>query len=270
MKISIVTINYNNLKGLQVTTTSVLGQTYPNKEMIVIDGGSTDGSAEFIANNKDSFVYSVSEKDNGIYNAMNKGVLHASGDYVIFMNSGDCFFDDKVLEEVFGESNYSSDIIYGSTLCRTAPGMAFLRKPHTLEVMKNNHISALCHQSTFIRTALMKEVGYDESYKLLGDYVFFYKCYEQGRSFQEVNKIISVYDTFGASSNPHNRWQSYNEQCRLHGMQPRKYKYNLMLFKNFIKNGVKAILPLSIKRKLGGLPNGNMPISPISTFKQLS
>ena len=269
MKISIITINFNNLQGLKETSKSVLSQTYADKELIVIDGGSTDVSAEYIRNHKEAFAYSVSEKDKGIYNAMNKGVSHAAGDYVIFMNSGDRFFNSDVLKDVFDGKEISSDIVYGCTLCSPEAGKAFLRIPHALDVMQKNRISAICHQSAFIRCSLMKEVGYDEHYKLLGDYAFFYHCYQHGRSFQEVNKIISIYDTIGASSNPKNRCQTYKETCMIHGLTPNRCVFYYKMLISGIKNRVKEILPSSIRRKLTRLPNGNMPVLPIESYKQL-
>lgn len=269
MKISIITINFNNISGLKETTASVLGQSYLDKEMIVIDGGSTDGSAEYINSHKDSFVYSVSEKDKGIYNAMNKGVKQATGDYVIFMNSGDRFFNSDVLRDVFEGKEISSDIVYGCTLCSPEPGKAFLRRPHALNVMQKYRISAMCHQSAFIKCSLMKEIGYDERYKLLGDYAFFYYCYLHECSFQEINKIIAIYDTIGASSNPKNRWQSYKETCMIHGQTPNRCAFYTKMLKASINKKVKEILPASIRGKLMRLPNGNMPVLPIESFKQL-
>lgn len=90
MKISIITINYNNIEGLKQTVESVLSQTYIDKEYIVIDGGSKDGAVDFLKS-QNKITYWVSEKDGGLYNAMNKGIRKLSGDYVIFMNSGDVF-----------------------------------------------------------------------------------------------------------------------------------------------------------------------------------
>lgn len=269
MKISIVTINYNNLLGLKETIASVIGQSYPQKELIVIDGGSTDGSAEYIYSHKESLAYFVSEKDNGIYNAMNKGVAHTTGDYVIFMNSGDSFFNRDVLKDVFEGKEISSDIVYGSTLCRTEPGKAFLRRPHSLDVMQKYRVSAMCHQSAFIKCSLIKELGYDERFRLLGDYAFFYYCYRQGYAFQEINKIISIYDTIGVSSNPKNRWQTYIETCMIHGRKPKRFIFLLKKINLSIKEALKRVLPQSIRVKLTRLPNGNMPITPIDSFEQL-
>ena len=91
MKYSIITINYNHIEGLKRTIDSVISQTSSNYEYIIIDGGSTDGSVNIIKEYKEHLVYWISEKDNGVYHAMNKGVAQAQGDYCIFMNSGDCF-----------------------------------------------------------------------------------------------------------------------------------------------------------------------------------
>ena len=269
MRISIITINFNNLQGLKETVTSVIEQTYGNKEMIVIDGGSTDGSAEYINVNKDKFSYSVSEKDNGIYNAMNKGVLHASADYVIFMNSGDVFFNKDVISDVFNNVDNNYDIIYGSTLCRTSNNLAWLRRPHNLSVMKTNRISAICHQSAFIRAKLMKAVGYDERYRILADYDFFYKCYQNGCSFHEVNKIVSVYDITGVSASPKSRHLSYIEQCLIHGIQPSELEYIKRQFIGKVKQIIRNVLPLSIKQKYQRLPNSYQEQHPLSYFKQM-
>lgn len=267
MKISIVTINFNNLKGLKETISSVAGQKYDNKEIIVIDGGSTDGSAEYISQNKSLFVFSVSEKDKGIYNAMNKGVSHATGDYVIFMNSGDCFFDDNVIKDVFNSSS-DADIIYGCTLCRTSNDRAWLRRPHALNVMETNHISAICHQSAFIKTSLMQSIGYDERLRILADYDFFCKCYRNGVSFQEVNKIISVYDFTGISASPKSRRQSYVEMCLIHGEKPSDFKYRKHQLIGKVKRFIRSVLPLSINRRFQRLPNGYQEQHPLSYYKQ--
>ena len=200
---------------------------------------------------------------------MNKGVNQATGDYVIFMNSGDCFFNCDVLKDVFEGEEITSDIVYGCTLCSPEPGKAFLRRPHALDVMQNYRISAMCHQSAFIKCSLMKEIGYDERYKLLGDYAFFYYCYQHGCSFLEVNKIISIYDTIGASSNPKNRWQSYKETCMIHGLKPNHIVFYTKILKTCIGKTIKDVLPARIRVKLTRLPNGNMLVWPIDIFKQL-
>ena len=115
MKLSIITINYNNLEGLKKTYESVVCQTWTDYEWIIIDGGSTDGSREFIEEHQDKFAYWCSEPDKGVYNAMNKGIAKAQGEYLNFMNSGDRFYDHQTLNEVFS-SGFQEDILYGNEL----------------------------------------------------------------------------------------------------------------------------------------------------------
>ena len=112
MLVSVITINYNNCRGLHQTILSVVHQEYQNFEFIVIDGGSTDGSLDVIKDYSENITFWVSEKDRGIYHAMNKGVAQAHGDYCLFMNSGDCFYDKDVLGRVVNSSAIE-DIIVG-------------------------------------------------------------------------------------------------------------------------------------------------------------
>ena len=112
MKLSIITINLNNRDGLQKTIDSVVSQTFRDFEWIVIDGGSTDGSKELIEQYADHFSYWVSEPDKGIYNAMNKGIKVAKGEYLQFLNSGDWLVDEKALERCFWHES-KADIAYG-------------------------------------------------------------------------------------------------------------------------------------------------------------
>ena len=99
MKYSIITVNLNNARGLEDTIQSVVNQTCRDYEFLIIDGGSSDNSTSIIEHYKNQIDYWISEPDNGIFNAMNKGIIASKGDYLIFMNSGDCFYNEKVLEE---------------------------------------------------------------------------------------------------------------------------------------------------------------------------
>ena len=115
MTLSIITINFNNVAGLKRTVDSVLHQTADDFEYIIIDGASTDGSREFIESCSSKLAYWVSEKDNGVYHAMNKGIGHARGDYLLFLNSGDYLNDAEVLARVFNRP-LQEDIIYGDII----------------------------------------------------------------------------------------------------------------------------------------------------------
>ena len=131
MKYSIITINYNNADGLRRTIESVVSQTYADYEYLIIDGGSTDGSVNAIKEYEDKISYWVSEKDGGIYNAMNKGVKVAHGEYLIFMDSGDVFYNDRVLENIESFQK-TDDIIVGRVL--TSEGQEFMHQPQQLKM----------------------------------------------------------------------------------------------------------------------------------------
>ena len=115
-KISIISINYNNKEGLRKTVESVVNQTYKNFEYIVIDGGSTDDSTDILDEYHEKINYIVSEPDSGIYNAMNKGIKVAKGDYLLFLNSGDCLIDQFVIQKVITELNDKISIYYGNLI----------------------------------------------------------------------------------------------------------------------------------------------------------
>lgn len=265
MKISVITINYNNLAGLEETFSSVVNQSYSDKEYILVDGGSTDGSKEFIEANADKLTYWVSEKDNGLYNAMNKGIQKSIGDYLIFMNSGDIFFNRDVLSEVFIKE-HTADILCGSTIYKYQQGGA-LRKPRPLNVME--YELPFCHQSCFIKGALMRNSLYDESYRFIADYAFFYRCYKEGKSFELVPKIVSIYDTTGVSADPKRAWIIYNEKCRVLNTRPSTMSYMMQQTKRSIKKTLKSLMPSVLIDFAKHRPVGSNEVCPIETFQQL-
>jgi glycosyltransferase involved in cell wall biosynthesis len=200
-KISIITINYNDKKGLEKTIKSVFNQTFRDFEFIVIDGGSTDGGKEILEQNSDKIDYWVSESDNGIFNAMNKGIKVAIGEFLIFMNSGDTFFNEKVLEQMEKDLIDDYDIYYGdyyrvnnnSTKKRTFPeklSFSFF------------YSRSLSHQSTFIRRKLFFDIFlYNEEYKIASDWEFFiYAICKKNVPYKYINLPISKFDFTGISS----------------------------------------------------------------------
>ena len=197
MRYSIITINYNNSEGLKRTIKSVISQTSKDFEYIIIDGGSTDGSLEVIKRNQEHITYWVSEKDNGIYHAMNKGVAQAHGDYCVFMNSGDCFHSPDVLDKIV---SYQEDIICGKMIKGDNPLPSGHNKPtiSLVDLMRGS----LPHQAMFIKRELLLKHPYDEKYKILSDWKF---CIEtivfNNCSFCNVDVIVADYDTSGISSN---------------------------------------------------------------------
>lgn len=196
MKVSVITINYNNKVGLEKTINSVLSQSAEAIEYIVIDGASSDGSVEIIKEFSDSIDFWVSEKDTGIYNAMNKGISQATGGYCIFMNSGDVFFDANVLEKVMPELDGTA-IINGDTLY---PSGRYDASPDdvSLSFFMN---STIIHQSTFIRTDLLKDNNYDEKYRIVSDWKFWVEeLIVKGVSYKNIHIPVSIFDENGIGS----------------------------------------------------------------------
>ena len=196
--ITIVTINLNNKEGLKKTIESVINQSFFNKiEYVIIDGGSTDGSKEVIEQYQDMLVYWCSEPDGGIFPAMNKSIEHINGEYVLFLNSGDILNNNNVIERVYGELD--KDIVYGNEYkVNNRRTLATYPDKLTEAFFKK---SALPHQSTFIRAELLKQRGYSEKWKVLGDWSWLReRIMVDGVSYKHLKFPISDYDLNGFST----------------------------------------------------------------------
>ena len=202
MKISIITINYNNLPGLKKTRESVVSQTNKEYEWVVIDGGSDDGSKEYIQEHIDEMSYWCSEKDNGVYNAMNKGIAAAQGDYFLFLNSGDYFVDKNVLQRVKDcwHQFEGLDIVYGDAFFCKGEEEHEEHYPEYFSLYDYWRIYTMCHQATFIRAALLREKGYDESFRIVADFKRWIEWKLEGRSFCHMPVTICRYQLDGISS----------------------------------------------------------------------
>ena len=200
MKVSIITINFNNAAGLEKTIASVVNQTYPNIEYLVIDGGSDDGSELIAQKYIDNIAYFITEKDNGIYHAMNKGIAVATGDYVLFLNSGDCLIESEVIEKVVKES-LIGDIVYGDLLLFDDVKEWVWKSPDTLTFEHFYH-NTIPHPSTFINRQLFEKVGYyDEKLQVVSDWKFFLLAFARFNcSYKHVPITISTYGFDGISS----------------------------------------------------------------------
>lgn len=168
MKYSIITINFNNCEGLRKTIESVIHQTFSDYEYIIIDGGSTDGSVEVIKHYADKITYWVSEPDKGIYNAMNKGILKAKGEYLNFMNSGDYFYNNEVLMKV--EPFLMADIIQGRLYNKAT--QKFTQIYFNKITMRFFYEAAFDHQACFFNKNLFNNSLYNENYKIASDWLF--------------------------------------------------------------------------------------------------
>ena len=195
--LSIITINYNDSKGLSETIKSVVGQSYKDIEYIVIDGGSTDGSKEVIRNYEKYINYWVSEPDTGIYNAMNKGIRASQGEYLLFLNSGDVLHSDDVIENVVPALG-NHDMVIGKVLFENSGQTNEL--PEELTLLRFYH-GSVPHPSTFIRRTIMLEHMFDERLRIVSDWRFFIQTLIIGNaSYSHLNLIITDFDTSGISA----------------------------------------------------------------------
>lgn len=203
MKISIITVCKNENTRIRETIESILAQTYENVELIVVDGGSDDGTKQYLESMRDKFSFFVSENDNGIYSAQNKGLSKATGDYALFLNGGDSLCDRNVLKKIFGNGQ-SADLISGN--------MITVREEKTKECISPESVSVafllsntVWHPVTFIRTDLFRKLGnYDESFKLVADYDFFLRAIMKKASYLHLNYFVSNFYENGASAQQSN------------------------------------------------------------------
>ena len=169
--ISVVTVSYNAVLTIEQTILSVINQTYPNVEYIIIDGGSTDGTVDIIKKYADKIAYWVSEPDKGIYDAMNKGGLKATGDFIQFLNAGDWFENEHVIEKIFKDWYKRVDVIYGDMIIRRSDGV-YYAKAQDLSHFENDF--PLFHPSTFIARSVFVSHLFDVSYRISADFPFFF------------------------------------------------------------------------------------------------
>ena len=199
--ISVVTITLNNLDGLRKTAASVEAQTCADFEWIVIDGGSADGTVEFVRSLSRPPTYFISEKDGGIYDAMNKGVARATGKYVICLNAGDAFHDADVLASVV-KCGLTADVVYGDWYRVYRYHRRFYPAPRELPpfyfFMPKG---TLCHQAMFVRTQLLKDSPFDSAYFVLADLAKWRQFMLEDRSFRYIPQAICDFDaTEGVST----------------------------------------------------------------------
>ncbi len=197
--LSIITVNYNNVSGLQKTIESVVAQQCDWIEFIIIDGGSTDGSSVLIQKYKNYLAYSVSETDHGIYHAMNKGIAQSNGSYVLFLNSGDYFYSENVLTKI--EKFISTEDLLLFDIHLKGQGKDFIKKHPDKIRFSYLFEETFAHQAVIIKRTLFEKVGlYDESYKIVSDWKFFIHALAQGCSTKTIHEVLTSYNLDGISA----------------------------------------------------------------------
>ncbi len=202
---SIITVVYNDVKNIEETIKSVLNQTYKDFEYIIIDGKSDDGTVEKIKKYDKEIDYWVSEKDGGIYDAMNKGIKKSKGELLFFLNSNDFFYNKDVLKNIAKQylKNNKPDILYGRAYLKFPEKnkkKKILSQPFYKQRLKSGF--GLCHQTTFVKKSVFEKIGiFDLKYSLAGDYDFFCRCFLKNLEFNHINDIVTIFTTDGKSSN---------------------------------------------------------------------
>lgn len=208
MKISIITINYNNVDGLRQTMLSVLNQKYTNYEYIIIDGGSIDESFELVKQNTDQRIKFIYEKDTGIFNAMNKGIKLSLGNYLLFVNSGDVMYNDEVISS-FLENCQNEDIIYGDLIVKDKLQTNYIQYPDSLTFNQLYNKSIPHSGGSFIKKELFTKQGeFDEKYKIVSDWKFFIQALViNGATYRHISKPFAIFNLDGISSRNNTQMQ---------------------------------------------------------------
>lgn len=252
MKLSIVTINYNNKTGLEKTIQSVISQTSRDFEWVIIDGGSSDGSKEVISDLNDHFNlgYWCSEPDKGIYNAMNKGIAHATGDYLHFLNSGDFLVDENVIGD-FNSLSCTEDIVAGDIFLDGDPTKR-LNSPEERDIdFDFFKYSMVRHSASYMKRSLfLKYGGYDEKYRIVSDMKYFMESLLKNNcTYRHWNRIVTDFNTEGISENPQTHELDLREREMVFDEFLPRYYRSIRKRDQRIKELDTPLLPI-IKKKL--------------------
>lgn len=247
---SIITVCLNE-PNLERTCESIVNQSYQNFEWLVIDGGSDEKTLHIFEKYKVRMNYFVSEKDDGIYHAMNKGILQAKGKYCNFMNAGDSFYTPDVLERAKKvlEGEPEIDVLYGNALTSQE---RLVRPELKYELWEYLYYTTLPHQSTFIRNKCFEYYGlYDAKLKIASDYKYFLLLHRNECIFMYFDVIVSYMDKTGISSDLLNRNLLFNERKQtisefytldeIRYFEQKKREFRLKLIATELRNGIKGI-----------------------------
>ena len=232
--LTVITVVYNNAADIERTLLSVINQTYPHMEYIVIDGRSTDGTVAIVRRYADRIARFVSEPDNGIYDAMNKGLALATGDYVLFMNSGDEIYATSTVAEVFGTVP-DADIYYGETEMFDADWQSLGLRRHAIPDQFHwksfRYGMNISHQAIYIRRSIAGR--YDLRYQLSADIDWIIRAAKSAKKTVNTQRIVAKYLVGGMSKKRH--WQSLKERFRIfskhYGLLPNAFNHIVIAFR---------------------------------------
>jgi glycosyltransferase involved in cell wall biosynthesis len=231
--LSVITIVYNNVRDIQRTMLSVLHQTYPNIEYVIVDGLSNDGTMDVIQKYKSRIAKLISEKDEGIYDAMNKGLAAATGDYVIFMNSGDEFFEADTVTKVFASAP-DADIYYGDTEMINNEGESLGQRRHKAPEQFTwrgfKYGMSISHQAIYIRRSLTEP--YDRQYQLSSDIDWIIRAAKKAKKIVNTHQYVAKYLVGGMSKTKHRQslQERFDIMKRNYGLIPTLFNHFVIAF----------------------------------------
>lgn len=233
-QVTVITVTLNCENELPVTFKSVLAQSHKNIEYIVVDGVSSDNTPNIIAHHLPHITHYVSEKDAGIYDAMNKGIRLSSPEskYIIFMNAGDTFYNDRVIEDALNTPGIDGYHIYGNI----AENGKVILTPKSL----NTYIIAtnmVCHQAIFFKTDIIRSVMYDCAFKICADYKLLVELLQMGERFRKLDVTVANYHSHGISRV--RRAELHAEKAAIRSQYPRLFALNKL--KNAIATAGKMV-----------------------------
>jgi len=236
---------YNNCNNIQKTINSVTNQNYKNIEYIIIDGGSTDGTVDVIKENSNYISQWVSEPDNGIYDAMNKGVLLATGEYILFMNCDDIFYNNNALNDlIFNVDKDKYGLIVGGHVVDYGNGKQKIIN-NTKQLNHKPRKMPYCHQSILAKTELLLKYPFDSNYKIAADFNFLYDCITNDNKIKVKNLVVAVVTANGLSDiKRHETWREYRTIVKKHkekGVMLELYYLSKLMLES-IKLVIKKVL----------------------------
>ena len=256
MKISIITVCFNAEKDIEKTLFSVLNQACEDYEYIIVDGKSTDNTLSIIDKYIGDFIYKgihidvVSEQDDGIYDAMNKGINRANGVWINFMNAGDTFYDQNVLNRMKGYLQESkADIVYGNSF-KYNRFYSYLQIPDDVALLRRR--MSFSHQASFVRAKVQKEHLFSLKYRIVSDYDLFLRLYLQGYKFEYVPELVCVFSLDGVSNSKlvDTHREIYTVRVANGVVDPNSFAVKIEYVCGYIERFLEMMLPNDLKWKL--------------------
>ena len=241
--VTVVTVSYNDCSRLEKTIKNVISQDYKWLEYIIIDGGSNDGSVDVLKKYSDRISFFVSEPDENDFDAMNKGIKKALGEWIVFMNAGDVFYENTTVKKVMAGAPPEADLVYGDTEVEYRNGFSRISKVKQFNGGLWKGLPFV-HQSLFVKLALLNQHPFDLNYERCADFEFCYWAFQNGCGFHQLDEILSRVEAGGASDRK--RVQAANDIRRI----LKKYHHSFLIDLRFLLTIVNSVIVMTFKKIL--------------------